>query len=109
MRKRNWIRPKKRVRKVSWRSGKIREDAAGMAKMRWAVFTRSEGQCENKLESGARCRARIGWAWFELHHVVSRARGGSDTEENCMALCAGCHFDTHNGVWKAEHWPERAA
>ncbi len=103
--KRSWIKRKPRARKVSWRSGKIREDAQGMALLRWCVFNRSlnrhRNQCENLLESGRRCLNFLTWETFHLHHIISRGRGGSDTEENCMALCPGCHFDTHNGTWKA--------
>lgn len=106
--KRSWIKRKLRARKVSWRSGKIREDAKGMALLRWSVFNRSfyryRNQCENLLESGRRCQNFLAWESFHLHHIQSRGRGGSDTEENCMALCPGCHFDTHNGTWRASRW-----
>lgn len=30
---------------------------------------------------------------IELHHVVQKAEGGTDTFENCIALCFDCHAD----------------
>jgi 5-methylcytosine-specific restriction endonuclease McrA len=106
--KRSWIRPKPRKARVSWRSGKIRLDGMGMQLLRLAVFARSEyrwrHRCENKMEDGTRCLNTFSWQSFHLHHIVSRGRGGSDTEENTMALCPGCHDDHHRGTWKAERW-----
>jgi hypothetical protein len=106
--KRSWLKRKPRKARVSWRSGKIRLDALGMGLLRLEVFARSENRhrnrCENKLEDGARCQHTIFWGTFHLHHIVSRGRGGSDTDENTMALCPGCHFDSHNGTWKASRW-----
>jgi hypothetical protein len=113
--KRSWISRKPRKARVSWRSGKIRLDGAGMADLRWKVFERSRvgteyrfgfmGSelclCENRLSDGGRCPNRIRWETFQLHHIVSRGRGGSDTEQNTMALCVFCHCNTHHGVWKA--------
>lgn len=74
-----------------------------MAHLRWRVFERSKGRCENGLELG-RCSEKIDWRGFEMHHIQSRGQGGSDIDSNCMALCYGCHFDTHNGTWKARMW-----
>ena len=31
----------------------------------------------------------------ELHHVIFRSHGGSDTEENCVMLCHDCHEKAH--------------
>lgn len=35
--------------------------------------------------------------YFELHHVVRLADGGSDTVENTVALCPNCHREMHFG------------
>ncbi len=79
-----------------------------MALLRWSVFNRGlhryRNQCENKLEDRRRCTKLLTWETFHLHHILPRGRGGSDTEENCMALCPGCHFDHHNGTWVASRW-----
>jgi 5-methylcytosine-specific restriction endonuclease McrA len=99
--KRSWISRKPRKARVSWRSGKIRLDRAGMAGLRWKVFERAGYRCENKLRGGRRCLNKFVWQTFQLHHIISRGQGGSDTEENTMALCVWCHADTHHGVWKA--------
>lgn len=37
------------------------------------------------------CRVCAAPAPNELHHIVSRAQGGSDTESNIMPLCRTCH------------------
>lgn len=31
------------------------------------------------------------------HHIFSRGAGRVDIPENLIPLCAGCHFDGHNG------------
>lgn len=80
--------------------------------LRFDVFQRSEtgtrygmrNRCENKIDSSRRCGEIIYWDTFHLHHILSRGRGGSDTAENTMALCPGCHFDHHHGVWPASRW-----
>ncbi len=110
------IKRKARVKKTSWRNpGRVREDAAGMLLLRWAVFCRSECKpgnrpayfrCENKLESGKRCPSRIYWDGcekFEMHHL-GPACERSDVPEKVMACCAGCHADNHRGTWKAARW-----
>ena len=40
------IRYKKRVKKVLWRTGQVKEDAAGMARLRREVYERACGRCE---------------------------------------------------------------
>jgi hypothetical protein len=107
------IRHKKRERRESWRNpGRVREDAAGIAELRLTVFMRSffraghkpgYHRCENKMESGKRCRSRITWTWFEMHHL-GPACERSDVPEKVMACCAGCHADNHRGTWKASRW-----
>ena len=94
------IRPKKKVRKISWRSGRIREDAAGMAALRSAAFHRSHGNCECALADPARrCRERVTWFDAHLHHIISRAHGGSDILENVAFVTRKCHHEL-TGVLK---------
>lgn len=106
--KRTRIRIKPKKARTSWRSGKIRLDAKGMAELRWTVFCRSQGQCENDIDGiqfvhgeplrlSVRCPNRISWDYFHLHHIIHRSLGGSDTEENTAAACVPCHSAHHNG------------
>src|SRR2546421_12560438 len=80
----NRVSPKKFQPKGDWHHQVIRLDGTGMHELRNKVFNRSAGFCEN-------CHARITWHGFELAHVIARGKGGSDTEENCRALCQKCH------------------
>lgn len=106
--KRSWIRPKKRVRKVSWRTGRIREDAAGMARLRSDAFHRSNGICEcgRKVCKKRTTRERlVTWLDGQLHHVISRAHGGSDVLDNVQFVTRQCHAEI-TGIpywtnWKA--------
>jgi len=41
-----------------------------------------------------------GFPVVEFHHLVSRAMGGDDVEDNIVPLCYGCHFCvTTNSPW----------
>ena len=54
--------------------------------VRQFVASRSRGVCE-------RCgRARA----MEVHHRLTRARGGTDEPSNLAHLCAGCHREVHD-------------
>lgn len=78
------------------KSGRVRLDARGMYELRQNVLARSEYRCENDF-NGDRCRAPLTWMMFEMHHMQSRGRGGSDSMENCIALCMACHRMHHDG------------
>jgi len=95
MLKRSPIRKKKKVTKVSWRSGKVRLDAKGMEELRIECYLRSEGQCENTAKDGFRCRNRVTWKTGEMHHVIHRSRSGSDELSNVAMLCRECHTLHH--------------
>lgn len=67
-------------------------------KLRLAVWTRSEGFCEN-----ADCGARITWSEFDLDHYLGRARAPQQPE-NTWALCQTCHDRKHAGAPSRVYW-----
>lgn len=69
----------KRLRQVGRRAK--REAPAWRAAKR-EVLERAGGCCE-------RCGARK--LTLDVHHLLSRARGGGHTAENCAAICRECH------------------
>jgi hypothetical protein len=92
--RRSRIRRKTRVRKVSWRSGRVREDSIGMAHLRAAAYARSGGICEcGRAECLARPMRlrRVNWPDGHLHHIVPRGRGGSDVLVNVQFITSQCH------------------
>jgi 5-methylcytosine-specific restriction endonuclease McrA len=93
MLRRSQLKTKPKIRRVLWRSGRVIEDARGMQALRSQAFKRSGGRCENVKPNGVRCRVRVSWWDGELHHVISRAHGGSDIIENVAFFCFGCHQD----------------
>jgi 5-methylcytosine-specific restriction endonuclease McrA len=40
----------------------------------------------------------VDWYSGHLHHVVSRARGGSDELENLLFITSECHKNLHGKV-----------
>jgi len=59
------------------------------------IFAKTSGHCHfcgNKLDFKKR-----GWksgalqGYWEVDHVVQRAKGGSKTVENCLPACVGCN------------------
>lgn len=104
MRKKWLRRGKRRKRSVSWRTGRIREDSTGMARLRSQAFHRSQGICE------CGCKARVSWIDGHLHHVVSRARGGSDVLDNVLFITRACHQRIHGDLhWSPPNWLEALA
>lgn len=95
------LKPKAKRAKTSWRTGKVRLDAKGMSRLRWEVYQRAEGQCENSSD-GVRCNKRITWTTFQLHHLKHRSLGGDDSEFNCVAVCFDCHDLHHHGQLRIE-------
>jgi hypothetical protein len=94
--RRSRIRYKRKVKSISWRSGRVREDAIGMARLRAAAYERSRGMCEcNRnvcLQRPVRLQ-RVNWPDGHLHHVIPRGRGGSDVLDNVQFITALCHSE----------------
>lgn len=86
------IRYKKKERRVLWRTGRVIEDGPGMATLRKLTYRRSGGKCECVLADPTRvCTKRVTYWDSHLHHIVSRARGGSDELYNLAFVTRKCH------------------
>lgn len=50
---------------------------------------------DNERDNGGQCQAVLdgceGVA-TEVHHLVERAEGGTDDDENLLAICDACHY-----------------
>ncbi len=44
---------------------------------------------------GWRCQVCGAMSNLEVHHIEFRSRGGSDSEENLIAVCSVCHSYIH--------------
>ena len=90
----SWKR-KRRRESSPWLPQRIREDAAGMMRLRHEAFERSAGKCE------CGCGERVDWWSGHLHHVISRARGGSDELSNLLFITPDCHKTIHGKLqWR---------
>jgi ATP-dependent DNA helicase RecQ len=56
--------------------------------LRVAVLQRDGGRC-------VECGTEVQHAGAHVHHVIPRAFGGTDTEDNLVALCSACHAGKH--------------
>lgn len=77
---RSKLRTSKPMRKVGRRG---RASRRALAPLREAIHQSQAGCC-------ARCSKR---RKLDLHHLLSRARGGTDTLNNIVGLCRKCHDD----------------
>jgi len=57
------------------------------------VLHRDNYKCQNK-----KCKGHTDK--LEVHHKVFRSKGGTDTPDNLITLCADCHKLLHRGEWK---------
>ena len=62
---------------------KLGQDADAYQELRRRILVRDDWRCQ-------RCGRREG---LDVHHIVSRAQGGSDQERNLITLCRSCHAD----------------
>jgi 5-methylcytosine-specific restriction protein A len=58
------------------------------------VLKEAQGKCEG-CGSPAPFNGPDGDPFFEVHHVLPLAQGGSDSVENAVALCPNCHRRCH--------------
>lgn len=84
-------RPRRVGRIVLWRTGRVIEDAAGMATLRKETYHRAGGICECSLLRGGQCKQRVSWSDGQMHHIISRSHGGSDILDNTAWLSRQCH------------------
>jgi hypothetical protein len=104
--KRSYIKSKPKVRKERspWLPQRVREDAKGMQRLREIAFARSDGRCECWMFNRSRCGKKVDWFSGELHHLQSRAHGGSDVIENLAFIHHDCHEEAHGKL----QWRKRA-
>ena len=82
--------------RAPWHPQRIRLDATGMASLRSAAFKRSGGICEcerSKCLLRPMNLRRVNWYDGQLHHVITRAHGGSDAIENVQFVTRRCHLE----------------
>lgn len=65
------------------------------------VSKQANGVCEGCQSKAPFVKAN-GDKYLEVHHVVFLSNGGSDTVENCVALCPNCHMRCHYSEDKEE-------
>jgi 5-methylcytosine-specific restriction endonuclease McrA len=59
------------------------------------VLQLADGRCE-LCDKPAPFQREDGSPFLEVHHAVTLANGGSDTEDNAVALCPNCHRLMHH-------------
>jgi 5-methylcytosine-specific restriction endonuclease McrA len=72
----------------------------GLRQKRPRLALNPEGYDQLKKEvlarDGWKCQCCGSLISLQVHHLVRRSQLGSDTLENLMTLCAGCHRRVHN-------------
>lgn len=63
--------------------------SAGWHRSRQWCFDRAHGLCEAKVHEDCTGRAE------HAHHILLRSQGGSDGQENLLAVCHACHGWIH--------------
>ena len=51
-----------------------------------------------------RCGATIN---LQMHHIIPRNKGGTNTLDNLITLCAKCHRELHEGKWQLRKKPKQ--
>ncbi len=62
----------------------------GFANTKAFVLFRDDYTCQN-------CKGKTKNIKLETHHIIFRSNGGSDEQENLIALCKSCHDKVHTG------------
>jgi 5-methylcytosine-specific restriction endonuclease McrA len=73
------------MNRIQPKQPRLRLDSTIYDKLRQQVLQRDGWRCQ-----GCGTRSNL-----EVHHKEFRSRGGDDSEENLITLCAGCHSLTH--------------
>lgn len=47
---------------------------------------------------GYRCALCDSTRYLQIHHIVPRGRGGSNSEQNLICLCSDCHAAIHGTI-----------
>ncbi len=68
--------------------------------LRSRTLERAKGACEYCASQGF--QMTDGRIYLETHHVVPLSEGGTDTQDNLVALCANHHREAHHGARAAE-------
>jgi len=92
--RRSPLRRKAKIRRERspWLPPRTRLSGPDMQKLRAQAFERSEGYCECGEKD---CKRRVFWTDGQLHHVISRAKGGSDVLENVRFVTRDCDRRIH--------------
>lgn len=61
------------------------------------VLERANGYCEKCKVKAPFIRKSNRSPYLEVHHKISLADGGDDTDDNAEALCPNCHREKHFG------------
>ena len=65
--------------------------------------SKNEQEMADWMHANRKDGIEITWTDSQLHHVISRARGGSDVLENLQLIRHACHAAIHGGL----KWGER--
>lgn len=52
------------------------------------------------------CQKCFSKEFLQVHHIIQRKDGGTNTFDNLITLCEQCHKDIHSGLWKSEKNPK---
>ena len=64
-----------------------------MTARRHEVYTRDKGRC--MLIASPLCRGWAGREVGEMHHKITRGKGGTDNADNLIWVCRPCHRFVH--------------
>lgn len=67
--------------------------AKGFYNVKAYVLHRDNHKCQRKG-----CKSKD--QHLEVHHIVFRSNGGTDTPDNLVTLCSTCHKSLHAGEWE---------